>query len=115
MSRKACKQGKDCVSAGGKFHGLKRRGGWRFYSSVAQEKVSFDSTAILAVGFMMTPKKLKAVRKRLERFLTDLTVIMGRSERRHWAEVYIRGLLLDSPGRKPPWGRGYGPLHGGCG
>jgi SRSO17 transposase len=53
---------------------------------------------------MMTAKELKAVRKRLERFLTDLTMLMGRSERRHWAEVYIRGLLLDSPVRKTATG-----------
>ncbi len=53
---------------------------------------------------MMTPKELKAVRKRAERFLTDLTMLMGRSERRHWAEVYIWGLLLDSPVRKTATG-----------
>jgi SRSO17 transposase len=48
----------------------------------------------------MTRKELKRVRKRLERFLGDLTMIMGRSERRHWAGIYIRGLLLDIPVRK---------------
>ncbi len=31
----------------------------------------------------------------MERFLTDLVAPLGRSERRHWADVYIRGLLLD--------------------
>jgi len=49
---------------------------------------------------MMTRRQLKTVRTRLERFLADLTRIMGRSERRHWAGVYVRGLLLDSPPRK---------------
>jgi SRSO17 transposase len=33
--------------------------------------------------------------KRLENFLTGLTASMGRRERRQWAGVYVRGLLLD--------------------
>ena len=43
----------------------------------------------------MTPKTLKALDRRLEHFLEDLTEPMGRSERRHWARVYLEGLLLD--------------------
>src|SRR5580658_2151456 len=43
----------------------------------------------------MTEKQLSGVRTRLDRFLRDLVEPMGRSERRHWAQVYIQGLLLD--------------------
>jgi SRSO17 transposase len=43
----------------------------------------------------MTEKQLSGVRTRLNRFLRDLTEPMGRSERRHWAQLYIQGLLLD--------------------
>jgi SRSO17 transposase len=43
----------------------------------------------------MTPQTLKALDRRLQHFLEDLLEPMGRSERRHWAEVYVRGLLLD--------------------
>src|SRR6202795_2854782 len=43
----------------------------------------------------MTPRALKALDGRLERFLEDLTEPMGRSERRRWARVYLEGLLLD--------------------
>ena len=43
----------------------------------------------------MTNTQLAQCRKRLEQFLTDLVAPLGRSERRHWADVYIRGLLLD--------------------
>jgi SRSO17 transposase len=43
----------------------------------------------------MTPRVLKALDRRLQRFLEDLTEPMGRSERRRWARVYLKGLLLD--------------------
>ena len=43
----------------------------------------------------MTPQSLKALEGRLMHFLEDLLEPMGRSERRHWAQVYIQGLLLD--------------------
>lgn len=43
----------------------------------------------------MTPKQLTGVRGRLEAFLEDLIEPIGRSERRHWAGVYVQGLLLD--------------------
>lgn len=43
----------------------------------------------------MTEKQLSGVQTRLDRFLRDLVEPMGRSERRHWAQVYIQGLLLD--------------------
>ena len=43
----------------------------------------------------MTPQTLKALDHRLQDFLQDLIEPMGRSERRHWARVYVQGLLLD--------------------
>jgi len=43
----------------------------------------------------MTPQTLKALDHRFQHFLEDLTESMGRSERRHWAHVYLQGLLLD--------------------
>ena len=43
----------------------------------------------------MTPQALKALDRRLQRFLEDLTEPLGRSERRHWARIYLEGLLLD--------------------
>jgi len=43
----------------------------------------------------MTPQTLKALDHRLRQFLEDLLEPMGRSERRHWARVYVHGLLLD--------------------
>lgn len=43
----------------------------------------------------MTEKQLSGVHKRLDRFLRALVEPMGRSERRHWAQIYIQGLLLD--------------------
>ena len=43
----------------------------------------------------MTPRELKALDHRLTSFLEDLLAPMGRSERRHWARLYIEGLLLD--------------------
>lgn len=43
----------------------------------------------------MTPRELKALDQRLMTFLEGLLVPLGRSERRHWARVYIQGLLLD--------------------
>ena len=41
----------------------------------------------------MTDAQVEKCRKRLEQFLKDLLEPMGRSERRHWGAVYIRGLL----------------------
>ena len=43
----------------------------------------------------MTPQTVKALDRRLQRFLEDLLEPMGRSERRQWARVYVQGLLLD--------------------
>ena len=43
----------------------------------------------------MTPQSLKGLENRLLHFLQDLLAPLGRSERRHWAQVYIQGLLLD--------------------
>ena len=46
----------------------------------------------------MTDAQLVGCRKRLEQFLVDLLEPVGRSERRHWGEVYVRSLLLDVGG-----------------
>lgn len=43
----------------------------------------------------MEPQTLKGLEARLMHFLEDLLAPMGRSERRHWARVYVQGLLLD--------------------
>lgn len=43
----------------------------------------------------MTDAQVEKCRKRLEQFLADLLEPLVRSERKHWSEVYIRGLLLD--------------------
>jgi SRSO17 transposase len=43
----------------------------------------------------MTDKQLLEVSRRLNQFLGDLLAPMGRSERRHWATIYVQGLLLD--------------------
>ena len=43
----------------------------------------------------MTDAQIERCRKRMDQFLTDLVEPMGRSERRHWAAVYVRGLLLN--------------------
>ena len=43
----------------------------------------------------MTAKELAGVETRLDGFLSGLLAGLGRSERRHWAKVYLRGLLLD--------------------
>jgi SRSO17 transposase len=43
----------------------------------------------------MTSQELAALDRRLDAFLEDLVAPMGRSERRHWAKLYIHGLLLD--------------------
>jgi SRSO17 transposase len=43
----------------------------------------------------MTDAQIERCRNRMDQFLTDLVEPIGRSERRHWAAVYVRGLLLD--------------------
>jgi SRSO17 transposase len=43
----------------------------------------------------MTDAQVEKCRRRLEIFLADLLEPLGRSERKHWSEVYVRGLLLD--------------------
>ena len=43
----------------------------------------------------MTDDQVERCRKRLKQFLKDLLEPMGRSERRHWGAVYVRGLLLN--------------------
>jgi SRSO17 transposase len=43
----------------------------------------------------VTENQIARCRQRLERFLLDLLESIGRSERRHWAELYVRGLLQD--------------------
>jgi SRSO17 transposase len=43
----------------------------------------------------MTPQEVAALDGRLDRFLADLTVSLGRSERHRWAKVYLQGLLME--------------------
>lgn len=43
----------------------------------------------------MTEKQIAKCRQRLEQFLVDLLEPVGRTERRHWGGVYVRGLLQD--------------------
>ena len=43
----------------------------------------------------MQARELERLDKSLEGFLAKLTAGLGRSERRRWAGVYVRGLLLD--------------------
>jgi SRSO17 transposase len=43
----------------------------------------------------MKPQTLHGLEARLTHFLEDLLEPMGRRERRHWARVYVQGLLLD--------------------
>ncbi len=43
----------------------------------------------------MTASEIAKCRNRLEQFLGDLLEPLGRSERRQWSSVYVRGLLLD--------------------
>ena len=43
----------------------------------------------------MDAKQLRDCRNRLENFLKDLLKPLGRASRRHWGNVYVRGLLLD--------------------
>jgi SRSO17 transposase len=43
----------------------------------------------------MTPRELQALDHRLTTFLEELLAPLGRKERRHWARVYVQGLLLD--------------------
>ena len=49
----------------------------------------------MAASWRMQARELKRLDKSLEDFLSKLTAGMGRSERRRWAGVYVRGLLLD--------------------
>ena len=43
----------------------------------------------------MTEKQLAKSRQRLAAFTEETLAPLGRSERRHWGSVYMRGLLLD--------------------
>lgn len=43
----------------------------------------------------MNDKELARCRARLVQYLEDLLRPLGRRDRQHWGEVYIRGLLLD--------------------
>ena len=43
----------------------------------------------------MQARELERLDRSLEDFLSKLTAGLGRSERRRWAGVYVRGLLLD--------------------
>jgi SRSO17 transposase len=43
----------------------------------------------------MTAKQLERCRQRLKTYLQEMLSPLGRSERRYWGSVYVRGLLLD--------------------
>jgi len=43
----------------------------------------------------MTLKEIESLEGRLNVFLENLLEPMGRSERRHWAQLYVKGLMLD--------------------
>lgn len=43
----------------------------------------------------MKPRALASAERRLTAFLDGLVPLLGRAERRHWATMYVRGLLLD--------------------
>jgi SRSO17 transposase len=47
----------------------------------------------------VTTKEVAALDDRLDRFLSDVTASMGRSERHRWAKIYLQGLLMEG-GRK---------------
>lgn len=47
----------------------------------------------------MTSKEAAALDERLDCFLADVTASLGRSERHHWAKIYLQGLLMEG-GRK---------------
>jgi SRSO17 transposase len=43
----------------------------------------------------MTAKQMERCRQRLQAYLEEMLTPLGRSERRYWGSVYVRGLLLD--------------------
>jgi hypothetical protein len=43
----------------------------------------------------MKPREIERFRLKLEAFLADVVLAMGRKERSEHAEEYIRGLLMD--------------------
>jgi len=43
----------------------------------------------------MKPREIERFRSKMEAFLTDIVLSMGRKERRQHAEEYVRGLLMD--------------------
>src|SRR5271170_6829151 len=43
----------------------------------------------------MDAKRLQRLRRDLSRYLDDVLTDLGRQGRRSWAELYLRGLLLD--------------------
>lgn len=43
----------------------------------------------------MDPRALASAESRLQAFLADKVALLGRAERRQWAEVYVRGLLME--------------------
>ena len=49
-----------------------------------------------AKSSLLAAKELAGLETRLACFLGGLPAPLGRSERRHWAKVYLQGLLLDS-------------------
>src|ERR1035441_8039691 len=65
----------------------------------------------------MTETQIRKCHERLERFLIDLLEPVGRSERRHWGAVYVRGyhkstapVSVSGPGERP-LGAATAPRH----
>jgi SRSO17 transposase len=67
-------------------------GGLGFHRRAKQAKHQCD---VSWWRFFGPSPRVEKCRERLQRFLVDLVEPLGRSERKHWSEVYIRGLLLD--------------------
>ena len=65
-----------------------------FFRTNWKKRVQF-TTDLSATVASMTHAQVEKCRKRLDQFLMDLLEPVGRSERRHWGAVYVRGLLLD--------------------
>jgi len=59
--------------------------------------VKFSLTVIIfsfIINFMKT-RDIEKFKEKIQSFMADLTAEMGRTERRRYAELYVRGLLMD--------------------
>src|SRR5487761_776711 len=51
----------------------------------------------------MEAETIRAEQERLATFLSEVLPILGRTERRHWGEVYVRGLLSSGERKTSAW------------